>query len=784
MLRATADATPRGDQRVGWVAAVGLLAVLCLASAPSSTAAAELPPAYRHHHAGQPEVAAAVTAGHAEPQCAPDTERQAPTMKLISTADFFAGTGVSAREAARYNVSHIVGSGNQAAVVAAAVDLRTGGEVVIKKFQGIESRLKAQQVLNEITVHQRLTALGGQVVQLRGILVPEDPQRWDSMLIVMERMETGLNREVRALQPSSLQVKKLMAYQMLAGLRDMHSAGYIHGDVQAKNMLLRGNCTLRLADFGFSVPIKSKDMRPQHNLTLPIRRAVQWHGGHLPAADVWNVGRTLLSLGLGADMLRHKNWVANQGYTTWLLEYGPPPPDLAEYFSPMVRAAMRNTSTAALTMEQLFPGVEPEVMRFCKRLLNWDLLQLPSAAELLREPFFDDVRSDPLVAETGQEAEHGTAADAAAADAPPSGSSSPARLTSLLGPGVSAREAARYNVSHIVGSGNQAAGVAAAVDLRTREEVVIKKYQVTLRRTAHQVLNEITIHQRLTELGGKVVQLRGILVPEDPQRWDSVLIVMERMDTALNQEVRALQPSSLRVKKLMAYQMLAGLRDMHSAGYIHGDMYSKNMLLRGNCTLRLADFGFSVPIKSTGMRPFRKLTVPMRRVVQWHGGHLPAADVWNVGRTLLSLGLGDDMVSRKKWTPSRGYQDLAARFSPMVRAAMRNTSTAALTMEQLFPGVEPEVMRFCKRLLNWDLLQLPSAAELLREPFFDDVRSDPLVAETGQEAERGTAADADAPPGRLRLPSDWRRAFAKALRLAASGAAWSLPRLVQKNAEL
>lgn len=110
------------------------------------------------------------------------------------------------------------------------------------------------------------------------------------------------HQEVRALQPSSLQVKKLMAYQMLAGLRDMHSgalhagrmlclpasrhacgdrrshgreegwagggltghvrgcasppAGYIHGDVQAKNMLLRGNCTLRLADFGFSVPIK------------------------------------------------------------------------------------------------------------------------------------------------------------------------------------------------------------------------------------------------------------------------------------------------------------------------------------------------------------------------------------------------------------------------------------------------------------------------------------------------------------------------------------------------
>eukprot|EP00873_Tetraselmis_striata_P019014 jgi/Tetstr1/439278/TSEL_027720.t1 len=290
-----------------------------------------------------------------------------------STAEFFAGTALSVEDAARYDVTHTVGRGHQSEGVAAAVDLKTGKQVAIKKFKAIQTRHKAQQVLNEIIIHQRLTAQGGNVIQLLDVLTPDDPNRSDWVLIVMEMAETDVGRELRTLsRSSSLRMKKVLVFQILAGLRDMHNAGFIHGDLFGKNVFVRGDCTLGL--------------------------------------DVWNVGRALLAMTLGKDMVYHANWTEARGVQTWLLEYGPPPPELAEYFTQDAQAAMQDPTAAALAMEELFPGVEPEVMQFCKRLMNWDLLRLPSAADFMHDPFFDDVRSELLLAQANRGPTHNTAA--------------------------------------------------------------------------------------------------------------------------------------------------------------------------------------------------------------------------------------------------------------------------------------------------------------------------------------------------------------------------------------
>lgn len=33
------------------------------------------------------------------------------------------------------------------------------------------------------------------------------------------------------------------------------------------------------------------------------------------------------------------------------------------------------------------------------------------------------------------------------------------------------------------------------------------------------------------------------------------------------------------------------------AGFIHGDLFGKNVFVRGDCTLGLGDFGYSAPVK-------------------------------------------------------------------------------------------------------------------------------------------------------------------------------------------
>ena len=41
-----------------------------------------------------------------------------------------------------------------------------------------------------------------------------------------------------------------IVYQLLRGLKYVHSAGVVHRDLKPSNLLLNANCDLRICDFG------------------------------------------------------------------------------------------------------------------------------------------------------------------------------------------------------------------------------------------------------------------------------------------------------------------------------------------------------------------------------------------------------------------------------------------------------------------------------------------------------------------------------------------------------
>ena len=69
-------------------------------------------------------------------------------------------------------------------------------------------------------------------------------------------METDLHAVIRANIMENVH-KKYVLYQVLKGIKYMHSGELIHRDLKPSNILLDSDCLAKLADFGLARSIAS-----------------------------------------------------------------------------------------------------------------------------------------------------------------------------------------------------------------------------------------------------------------------------------------------------------------------------------------------------------------------------------------------------------------------------------------------------------------------------------------------------------------------------------------------
>ena len=116
--------------------------------------------------------------------------------------------------------------------------------------------------------------------------------------IVHSLMQTDL---AKLLKLQSLGKKILSAehiryflYQILRGLKYIHSANVLHRDLKPSNLLLNENCDLKICDFGLA-RLENLDMN--HNLTKYV--TTRWYRApelllnseqYTKAVDIWSVG--------------------------------------------------------------------------------------------------------------------------------------------------------------------------------------------------------------------------------------------------------------------------------------------------------------------------------------------------------------------------------------------------------------------------------------------------------------------------------------------------------------
>ena len=81
---------------------------------------------------------------------------------------------------------------------------------------------------------------------------PKDRKSFNEIYVVFDLMEADLSKIIKSSQPLSDDHVQFFMYQILRGLKYMHSAGIYHRDLKPRNLLVNSNCDLKICDFGLA----------------------------------------------------------------------------------------------------------------------------------------------------------------------------------------------------------------------------------------------------------------------------------------------------------------------------------------------------------------------------------------------------------------------------------------------------------------------------------------------------------------------------------------------------
>jgi len=137
-------------------------------------------------------------------------------------------------------------------VVCSAINRRLNGErVAIKKIPDIFGQVTvAMRTYREIKILKHFCH--DNIISIRDILWPCDDElkTYRDVYIVLDLMESDLHRIIYSPQQLTDEHVRYFLYQILRGLKYIHSANIVHRDLKPSNLLVNENCDLKIGDFG------------------------------------------------------------------------------------------------------------------------------------------------------------------------------------------------------------------------------------------------------------------------------------------------------------------------------------------------------------------------------------------------------------------------------------------------------------------------------------------------------------------------------------------------------
>ena len=113
-----------------------------------------------------------------------------------------------------------------------------------------EDETDCKRVLREIYILRKLKHPC--IVDLIEICMPNDPEKFDKIFVVLEFAETDLKKIIKSSINLSMEHIQTIIYNTLTALKYLHESKIIHRDIKPANILVNEDCTVKLCDFGLA----------------------------------------------------------------------------------------------------------------------------------------------------------------------------------------------------------------------------------------------------------------------------------------------------------------------------------------------------------------------------------------------------------------------------------------------------------------------------------------------------------------------------------------------------
>ncbi|XP_054344275.1 mitogen-activated protein kinase 9 isoform X3 [Pongo pygmaeus] len=235
----------------------------------------------------------------------------------------------------------------------AAFDTVLGINVAVKKLsRPFQNQTHAKRAYRELVLLKCVNHKN--IISLLNVFTPQKTlEEFQDVYLVMELMDANLCQVIH--MELDHERMSYLLYQMLCGIKHLHSAGIIHRDLKPSNIVVKSDCSLKILDFGLARTACTNFMMTPYVVTRYYRAPEVILGmGYKENVDIWSVGCIMGELVKGCVIFQGTDHIDQ--WNKVIEQLGTPSAEFMKKLQPTVRNYVENRPKyPGIKFEELFP---------------------------------------------------------------------------------------------------------------------------------------------------------------------------------------------------------------------------------------------------------------------------------------------------------------------------------------------------------------------------------------------------------------------------------------------